>query len=621
MSNKRNVRRSARERVTTERGRQYHEQRELAGGLFPSNGDDIRVKWILNSRTVWWPATIVSIEPKNKRTGVSASLILYHKFERYPSVYSNVLFSASSSLQRYVTALGSNDASSWMYHDEFSSDAEGDQLDHDAGPSIARCSNKGEPSGSRQNSAGLNGTPRSQPSNQASTVATYGLSNSTTLRGRSEKRVVSNPPISKTVQKKLSSRKRSSTGEVHVAGRLHGEISDDHHHDDDKIASSSPDSNQEERETMNKTHRTSGLSEHSDIAIRIRLIERQLQDNRNPTSPAFSTSASSVIVSLRWALLRSLEKPLKAVNLPDLSLHGVASTDISVSCQCDYFTFREIAAALAKEHRFAADNPTKSRVAFSPGYHTTQSGSSASDDMNILFSTLADLTAFLRIRDDNDFESILSKEVVSQSSTVLRVLGTLTIDDNSQLRNSKTLKKSFKTATDSTESMNAISDVASVISIFVGSAPLTVEPARAEDSNLHPDDDLDNYQFRTSVFQQDCKHFCPNKKCYLAPWRSESVQSKLQVNSTFYLDGSVENGQLKNYFRINWSRQQAPSQVKWTRDVHDVGSNSPGCLRLTIPSIMVTSSRNVSSLISILDTQIETFMKVRSLLHSSSSFK
>ena len=86
--------------------------------------------------------------------------------------------------------------------------------------------------------------------------------------------------------------------------------------------------------------------------------------------------------------------------------------------------------------------------------------------MNIIFACLADLSAFLRFRDDRDFEGILSKEVVSETSTLLRVLGTLVIDTN--------YDNYLETAsqTKSTNSVSASSELSPTLSIFVGRAPV-----------------------------------------------------------------------------------------------------------------------------------------------------
>ena len=144
-----------------------------------------------------------------------------------------------------------------------------------------------------------------------------------------------------------------------------------------------------------------------------------MHDSHILNGSSFSAPTLSVVVSLRWAFLKALEKPLRFVNYPGLAVNVLTSHSFSVSVQFDYYCFRDISASLTKEHPEARDEPMKSRVAFSPSFHTTKSGSSAVNNLNILFSSLADLTSFLRIRDDNDFESILSKEVLSDTSTVL----------------------------------------------------------------------------------------------------------------------------------------------------------------------------------------------------------
>lgn len=100
----------------------------------------------------------------------------------------------------------------------------------------------------------------------------------------------------------------------------------------------------------------------------------------------------------------------------------MTASKLVVSSHGDYYTFRGLADVLSKKHQ--CHHPARSsRVAFSPSFNTTQTGFSASHNMNIMFSYLADLALFLLARDDNVFETIFFKEDVSGSSTLLRILG------------------------------------------------------------------------------------------------------------------------------------------------------------------------------------------------------
>ena len=64
------------------------------------------------------------------------------------------------------------------------------------------------------------------------------------------------------------------------------------------------------------------VRDQTDIEIRLQLLERQFQDVRSADASRFSTAASSVIVSLRWAFLMSLEKPLRKEICQDLPITG-----------------------------------------------------------------------------------------------------------------------------------------------------------------------------------------------------------------------------------------------------------------------------------------------------------
>jgi len=245
--------------------------------------------------------------------------------------------------------------------------------------------------------------------------------------------------------------------------------------------------------------------------------------------------------------------------------------------------------------------------------------------MSILFSCLSDLASFLRIRDDTDFERILSKEVVSEKAFILRILGTFSITENYEtLSLEKDVHHNTSTASISTslatESVSATSERIQTITIFVGTSPVRfdVNPIPVSSSSAVRREDN---TFLSTIFQQDCKHFCNLQKCFRTQWKSKNICSKLAVDCEFHLDGTVPEDKLKQYFVLTWKRQPSPSFSKWTRDVQDVGNNSPGTLRLNLPAIYLNSSRNVTSIVGLLDKHIETFMRVRSEIHRFSSFK
>ena len=122
------------------------------------------------------------------------------------------------------------------------------------------------------------------------------------------------------------------------------------------------------------------------IVLRVELLEPQLLSLLPNKPPALSSSSLSVLVSLRWTLLKALEKPLQPVQLFRTPDYGLTRQEINVVVQCEHQSFRKIAAVFAKEHR-CTSNSNNTRVLFSPAFQTTQCGSSASNNFNISFST------------------------------------------------------------------------------------------------------------------------------------------------------------------------------------------------------------------------------------------
>ncbi len=575
----------------------------VASRRFPSIGDEICVKWILGSRIVWWPATLISIQSVSPSSRKCSGELLYHKLGDYAAVQTTVIFTTSAESQRFVSSVISSsdhresDPSSWIFSSESINDL------HDK--------EKAEPRTSGRRKRRL---PSLSAGTHAKSSATLALRSQTIQRPRRYS------ALSKSILEASASREGRALGKT---SNLKSTVIGPSNNDD--ISPTDDLNDQVDAQNVGKGIQSltkEQPKEEIDIRFRLRLIEQQLLNGNMLKQQYISPSAMSVIVSLRWALLKTLEKPLKVMHLPDLSQHGLARHDLTVTAQCDYYTFREIAAVLWKEHRYTSDNSSNSRVAFSPSFNTTQSGSSASSNMNILFSCLSDLTSFLRIRDDMDFERILSKEVLSEKSAMLRLLGTFSIDKIEDIPCSERQTHCTDT-TDvlkSTDSVSASSENFQMIRLFVGTSPINY----VRTTNLHAGnfaEGKDTHTFNSTIFQQHCKHFCSSKKCFQTPWMTINIRSQLSVSCEFHLDGTVPEEQLTNFFLINWKRQISPSFSKWTMDVQDVGNNTPGSIRLSVPVIYFTSSRNVSSIASLLDNHIETFMRVRSEMHSFSSFK
>lgn len=589
------IRRSNRRSIPSSRAQQYQEVQRNERPSFPAVSDVIKVKWVVDDRSIWWPATVLSIASASSRRRERSGKILYHKLGLYQSVENSVTFSFSGSNLRFVTSIGSGNEqgdtqSSWIYFDEHVSDSEDS------------CSTETEAS-SRADSSGTGPVNR---------------------RGNGADRYHQQPRIARTIQKR------------HSSGKSHNSIITTEGKEEVPPADDDPSGDSKQEATLDQPENNSGdndaiggngsgpdvfgrsltpVFEETNFGLRLQLLEHKVQVANMTGNASVTSSTLSVIVSLRWALLRALERPLKNVQLPSLDHNGLAHQNLSVNVHCDYYSFREIASMLAQEHRFACEDPKKSRVAFSPGYNTIQSGSSAVNDLNIVFTCLGDLTSFLRIRDENDFESILTKEVVTENQNLLRILGTFTISETDQANSIR----DSSTGSSSTISVSVSSESVSAIRLFVGSSPVNFFPAATSDATASTAQKKEFYQ--SIIFEQECKHFCLNQKCYRTPWKPQNIQSTLTITSPFHMDGTIERSELDKYFLLNWSRQPSPSHVKWTKDVQDVGINTPGILRLSLPSIFFSSRRSVRSLVSLFDKHIETFMKMRSYLHNNSSFR
>ena len=64
---------------------------------FPSVGDDIKVKWMVDGRTVLWPATVTSIEYHNPCDRKCRGELSYDKLGQYTPIETPVVFTISDS--------------------------------------------------------------------------------------------------------------------------------------------------------------------------------------------------------------------------------------------------------------------------------------------------------------------------------------------------------------------------------------------------------------------------------------------------------------------------------------------------------------------------------------------
>ena len=354
------------------------------------------------------------------------------------------------------------------------------------------------------------------------------------------------------------------------------------------------------------------------VQIRLENLERRLADvDKSATSSNPSPSMNSVKVMLKWALLRQLEKPLKDLKLSDLSQLGVGRSSYIVSAQCDYVTFMEITSSLARVHKCFQTSQRTGRIAFTPSFDIIQSGSCASDNLTVIFSSLSDLAAFLNIRDDKDYESMVVKETIGEERSILRLLGTYLVEETTSASPPKESTKHVAVKEDDGDSSVCCdsndSNVAreKYLRLYVASAPVAVvqDVPRGSPQN-RPDTKYNS--LRTVVIEQRCAYFSKVANTFQTPWRVRRGTSDFKVACNFDLDGEVREENLQTYFTLSWSRLQHPSCKKWTRDVHNIGDNCPGNLTLSVPFIFISANRNVKALSNILDTTIEYFMTLRS---------
>ena len=335
-----------------------------------------------------------------------------------------------------------------------------------------------------------------------------------------------------------------------------------------------------------------------------------------------SIAAASVLLRLKWSLLTRLEKPLSDLKFPDIHRYGIASNTITAKCDCDSVLFAAICKILACRHGLLPDSAAAvpslnnpSRIRFFPDYHRTQSRSTCTEKLIVSFSTLVDVMDILGLRDEDDYELVLSKEKKSESDHILQTFGTLL---------HLPVNEGGSANQHSGCSIITTSDVTPFLRLYIGSAPCTTMVAEKDrtiedKANKGPNTDTPSAnaanaarRFHSLLLEQDCRHFSLEKLCFRTPWRSRRIRTAFTplcedfIGSTLLSEPDPDTS-----FLLKWSRMKTPSSKKWSRDVQETGVSSPGHLSLSLPVIYTSSRSNVNALSQLLDKDIEFLLNQR----------
>lgn len=612
--------------------------------FFPSVGDSISVQWLLDDEDVWWSAVVTAIRSGPNSRTARIGEVRYLPLRNYGAETMSVVFYAlRSSSSRLVshektgTNNNKNDSSSnlcsWVFEQEIGHAG----VCYKKPDVLAKGSTITAGESTVHYEPGLSTPSHSPPNRRTRHTYISSLGPSATLPAHAV------PTVNKKSAYRLKQDKENTVdSQLHTVDKImptaqnfsaDNEGGDDAHEQfvspqpvqhgpEDQVGADATQDAKEDRYLRRQSSPAESypfdinyLNQTSippSVNIRLEHLERKLADVHKSSGSPPSPCTESVKVSLKWALLRQLEKPLKDLKLPDLAQIGVARSSHIVSAQCDYATFREICSWLAKTHRCFESSQRTGRIAFTPSFDIIQSGSCASNNLTIIFSTLSDLASFLGIRDDKDYESMVVKEAIGEDRSLLRLLGTYLVEETRSLTPSAT-------ATDDKDGHSSICAESNDqkilreqhLCLYVASTPVTVvqelrrgSPRKLSESN--------NTLFDTVIIEQKCAHFNRVSNTFQTPWRVRRCTSDFAVTCNFDLDGEVQEENLQTYFTLSWSRLPHPSCKKWTRDVHDIGDNCPGNLTLTVPYIFISANKNVRDLSKILDTTIEYFMSLRS---------
>jgi len=269
-------------------------------------------------------------------------------------------------------------------------------------------------------------------------------------------------------------------------------------------------------------------------------------------------------------------------------------------------------ASLAHRHNFLENDSlpdsTESRtgrIHFVPDFSRIQSGSLGTDRQQVYFTNLTDVTHFLGIRDEDDYERILTKELVSESTHLLQVIGSLDISVPGA--SSTTASSDKNECGKKTTSANSCTS----LRVFVGTSNHEVAEEEERPGNIQESGTRRKLgvSFRSFVFEQKCLHFSVDMNCYRTAWHSRPIEAPCNIIITNNYTGQIEEvgesgSEGISNITLSWARARGPSSSKWTADVQKLSDTFPGHVTLTIPIVFTSSRHNVKHISALLDKHV-----------------
>ncbi len=611
------IRRSTRQRVETDRGRSFNIYCHDHRPAFPLVSEDILVKWILDGQVVWWRATVLRVDggspsTTSDRQNDVCGEILYHKHGTYPPEHALVKFhrpneegarflSTQSKRRSFAEA---SPQSSWIYYDEPIPESE---------------SESAAATGQHRAAVRTKKVPAPRTSRAAVEIVS-------TPQGADDVQVYGLHAASRLIQKNRRGHLRTKPSPSVPTTNVHESDSNtalpNPSNSTDLIQSASPPFQQisvPQSATYNGTQNDPSVNPWNNLLeARLQFVERQLQlapEGTVSAKPVLTSSTISLLLGLKWAFLKRLERPLKKPSSDYQRFKGLVQSTLSVKCDCDSRAFRDIATVVAKKLQSVnEDGSVSSRVAFYPSLNQIQCGSLGTQRLAIAFSSLSDLTDMLGIRDEYDYEKLLIKEVITENVTLMQLIGTVS-------------KQTIQRTNSEAESGNSSSSVIATshpqekMCIAIGCS--TVSPL----SNMHAgnstesgnDSESTSKSIETMMFEQCCLHYSPEEQCYRTKWSAAPKALSVDIPRTIDILDESRNFNYNNYYFLEWNKMKTPSASKWSSDVQYHCPHSPGHLQLSVPTIFISSRRNVTSISKLLDAHLESFMNMRLKLQNKTA--
>lgn len=326
------------------------------------------------------------------------------------------------------------------------------------------------------------------------------------------------------------------------------------------------------------------------LSKRVTALEQNLSRNEQETGSS-KPHVQYMKISLRTKLLRKIQSTFKPKKVLNSGLEGILTDMIRVSCDCNMSWFSEICSDLTL---MSTENMTD-KMTFIPSILSVIHPSRAAEELRVEFKMLSSVCRWLELRDDQDIESLLSRQAEDKKRRYLRLLG-VHWERVASISTSPTVEvdriavghcfEHFVEA-DGVEKEDGRQALTETIDAKASEEAVTFLNLDFKDTNGSAD-------ISRIFLERERRNWDEAMGRYQAPWRLRSVfipqgKSTSPVSSRTSIQPSTERrigSSDKQSFSIVWRKAPPPSGRAWTVDATQTGVMIPGSIEINLPCVI-----------------------------------